>query len=145
MGRFMGVGFFSLALSLVIVSVCKNWLAPIIPEVHERISAADAIAYAITTTTAFLMNSRITFRDRHADFKAYIRYGIVSLIGFAFTVALNLAFDHIIALLYGKTDRWVVDVFKTADKFAYLSAVGCVFFWNFFMSRCWVFPEKQRS
>jgi hypothetical protein len=38
-----------------------------------------------------------------------------------------------------------VDVFKTADKFAYLSAVGCVFFWNFFMSRCWVFPEKQRS
>ena len=139
----MSVGFVNLGLSILIYNLMMRALRASVPEANLRIVCSNAVAFAITLTTAFFLNARITFRKRHADFSAYCRYGVVNLIGFGLNTLLVLGFSHAIAVLRHETVAHMVDHFLLGKNLAYLSAVGCVFFWNFFMSRHWVFRHPS--
>jgi len=142
MFHFMSVGVVNFCLSLFIYDFSSRALQTAIPDDNLRLSCALAIAFAITVTTAFILNSRITFRERGAGARAYIRYGIVNLVGFGFNVILNLGFCHLIAIMRHETLNAMVTTFIIGKDGAFLAAAGCVFFWNFFMSRHWVFRPR---
>ncbi len=140
----MSVGFINLGLSLVIFNLASARLERMMP-VNLSLLAANALAFFITTSVAFLLNSRITFRGRHADAAAYCRYGLVSVVGFLFNYALTLGLVYLIAFFRHETAEQMVLSYPLGKNIAYLSAVGCVFFWNFFMSRHWVFPTPATA
>jgi putative flippase GtrA len=143
MWKFMTVGFVSLGLSLVIFYFASAWLKPVIPDWHFRTLAANTTAFCVTITNAFVLNSRFTFQGRDANAAAYCRYGLVNVIGFAINSGLLLVFTRLIAVGLGETPQHLVDSRPIAKMGAFLAAVGCSFFWNFFMSRWWVFRHSS--
>lgn len=143
--QFMGVGFFSLALSIIIFRFSTNRLYTLIQDGSLRLVAANSIAFAVTTTTAFFMNSRITFRAYGADLTTYIRYALINVAGFGINSGLLLLFTHALAALRHETINQMHLSFPAGEMLAYLAAVGCTFFWNFFMSRLWVFRRDEAS
>src|SRR5579872_4597124 len=135
MAKFMSVGVVSVCLSAVIFHFSSEYFRHSIPTPQLRLFAANGIAFAITVTTAFLMNSRITFREHGAGLPEYVRYGIVNLVGFCLNTLLLIGFSQLIALVRRQTLNEMLDTFRLGKMMAWAGAVGCVFFWNFFMSR----------
>jgi len=143
MAKFMSVGVVSVCLSAVIFHFSSEYFRHSIPTPQLRLFAANGIAFAITVTTAFLMNSRITFREHGAGLPEYVRYGIVNLVGFCLNTLLLIGFSQLIALVRRQTLNEMLDTFRLGKMMAWAGAVGCVFFWNFFMSRHWVFRKRS--
>ena len=145
MSKFMCVGFVNLTLSLIIFNISESRMRGAVPDVHLRLLLANTVAFIITTTTAFLMNSRITFKAYGAGRKEYVKYGMVSLCGLGWNYILMLSFDYLIAHVRHESVDQMVATFSLGKNVAYLTAVGLVFFWNFFMSRLWVFKKRDES
>jgi putative flippase GtrA len=141
--KFMSVGFVNLTLSVIIFRFSTDHLVNVIQDVNLRLLAGNTVAFAVTVSTAFLMNSRFTFKGRTGDAKAYARYGAVNIVGWGLNSGLLILFSHFTALLRHETVNHMVTNTPMLSTLAYLMAVGCVFFWNFFMSRHWVFPVQH--
>lgn len=92
---------------------------------------AKALSFGVAVTSAFILNRKFTFRDKSPNqMKQYIRFWLVALGG----VGLNLLIVYLL-----------VEKARLFDMVAVLIAVAIVFFWNFTMSRLWVFRIQSKN
>lgn len=89
---------------------------------------AKALSFAVAVTSSFILNRRFTFRNTDPNkMTQYIRFWLVALIG----LGLNTFILYILVEKAG----WF-------DLYAVIAAVFIVFFWNFTLSRFWVFRNR---
>lgn len=112
--RFAAVGVLSTLIDIAVLNLLLR------AGVHVYL--AGALGFAAGFTNGYVLNSRYVFA--HASRNSYIRYLLVSLGGLIIT-ELILDFLHL-----------QLGVGVTAAK---LVAVGLVFFWNYGLSKVWVF------
>ncbi len=118
--RFAGVGLLSTILDFIVLNLCLR--------AGASVYVAGFLGFFAGFTNGYLLNSRYVFA--HASREAYGKYFIVSLGGLLLT-ELFLDIFHVRAGL--------------SENGAKLIAVVVVFFWNYFLSKSWVFKPVKGS
>lgn len=86
---------------------------------------AKTLSFSVGVVSSFILNRRFTFRNREpAKTKQFARFWVVALGG--------LGLNALIVYLLVDKAHWF-------DLTAVIGAVFIVFFWNFLLSRFWVF------